>query len=154
MPPVKKILYPTDFSTNARHALPQLREMITCFDATIHLLHVIEPSLHASDLSWSIPAPEMDARIRQTAEEHLERLVEELKLAPEKVVTAVVTGHPSVEINRYAQENGIDMIIMSTHGHSGLSHFLLGSVTERVVRKAPCPVLTVHADLKREETED
>ena len=142
----KTILYPTDFSNNARHALPQLREMIACFDATVHLLHVIEPSLQAADMSWTVPAPEMDEKIHDTAQQHLARLANELKLPAERVVTAITNGHPSIEITRYAKTHGIDTIVMSTHGHSGLSHFLLGSVTEGVVRKATCPVLTVRAD--------
>ncbi len=151
MPSAKQILYPTDFSRNARHALPQLREMIGCFDATVHLLHVIEPSLQAADLSWSPPTPQIDEKMRATAREHLAALADDLKLPASRVVTAVASGHPSLEIVRYAHEHAIDMIVMSTHGHSGLSHFLLGSVTERVVRKAPCPVLTVRAEAEEND---
>ena len=55
----------------------------------------------------------------------------------------LLTGSPFLEIIQYAKENNVDLIVMGTHGHSGLVHVLLGSVTERVVRKAPCPVLTI-----------
>ncbi|HKI83547.1 MAG TPA: universal stress protein [Candidatus Krumholzibacteria bacterium] len=152
MLPVKTILYPTDFSENARHAIPHLLEVAKCFSAQIHLLHVVETSLQVADVSWSAAQPEMDTRIHEAAKERLEKLAEEIGLPKERLSLAVVDGHPSLEITRYAKAHEIDMIVMSTHGHSGLSHFLLGSVTERVVRKASCPVLTVRADLDEDES--
>ena len=151
MLPVKTILYPTDFSENARHAIPHLSEVVKCFSAKVHLLHVIETSLQVADMSWSVAPPEMGDRIREVAKERLERLAAELGLPADRITLAVAEGHPSLEITRYAKAHEIDMIVMSTHGHSGLSHFLLGSVTERVVRKASCPVLTVRADLDAQE---
>ena len=85
----------------------------------------------------------MEEKLRTSAEKRLEGMADELPFDREKMTLAVSRGHPSLEIIRYAKEHELDMIVMSTHGHSGLSHFLLGSVTERVVRKSPCPVLTV-----------
>jgi nucleotide-binding universal stress UspA family protein len=143
--PVKTILFPTDFSANARYAMDHVRDFARAFNARVHLLHVVETTLQAADLSWSVAAPEMDEKMRKGATERLQALAAELELPETTVQIAVAKGHPSLEISRYAEQNGVDLIIMATHGHTGLSHFLLGSVTERVVRKAPCPVLTVRS---------
>lgn len=151
MLPLESILYPTDFSDNAHQALPYLRKMAICFGAKVHLLHVLETTLQAADMSWSAVPPDMDEKFEASALERLRRLAEETELPTDRWTVAVTKGHPSMEITRYARENKLGMIIMSTHGHSGLSHFLLGSVTERVVRKSPCPVLTVRADLEEIE---
>ncbi len=148
MLPLETILYPTDFSNNARQAIPYLVEMANCFGAKVHFLHVLESTLQAADVSWSVTPPDLDEKLESNALERLGRLAEETGLAEDRFGFAVTKGHPSLEITRYAKEHDLGMIIMSTHGHSGLSHFLLGSVTERVVRKSPCPVLTVRADIE------
>ena len=151
MLPLETILYPTDFSNNARHAIPYLKEMANCFGAKVHFLHILESAVHASDVSWSVTTPDMHEQFEATALDRLRNLAEETGLPEDRVSFAVTKGHPSLEITRYAKEHDLGLIIMSTHGHSGLSHFLLGSVTERVVRKSPCPVLTVRADLDAAE---
>jgi len=148
MLPLESILYPTDFSDNAHQAIPYLRKMANCFGASVHFLHVLETTLQAADMSWSAAPPDMARKFEAAALERLRLLAEETGLPEDRWSVAVTKGHPSLEITRYARENTLGMIIMSTHGHSGLSHFLLGSVTERVVRKSPCPVLTVRADLE------
>jgi nucleotide-binding universal stress UspA family protein len=152
MLPLESILYPTDFSENASQALPYLKKMAGCFGAKVYFLHVLETTLQAADMSWSAAPPVMDEKLEANAMERLRRLAQDSGLPEDQWNVAVTKGHPSLEITRYAREHGLGMIVMSTHGHSGLSHFLLGSVTERVVRKSPCPVLTVRADLEEMES--
>jgi len=111
----------------------------------VHLLHVVQ------DLAVFIPdmitvAPPIMPTLEQltaAVQTAFERVLKDQRLAGLKVQTAVREGAPFYEIVRFARELDVDLIVMGTHGHRGLAHVLLGSVTEKVVRKAPCPVLTV-----------
>jgi nucleotide-binding universal stress UspA family protein len=136
----RKILVPTDFSETSEHALAYARVIAQSLDATFHLLHVI---LDANWQPWSMDTSGVDVRqLMGTWEAQAqERLT---KLRPDET-TVVVTkvGHPFLEIIRYAKAHDIDLIVMGTHGRGAIEHMLLGSVAEKVVRKAPCPVLTV-----------
>jgi nucleotide-binding universal stress UspA family protein len=142
---LNRILVPTDFSKFSQNALRYAAAFAEKFGAELTLLHVVQ------DLSIFIPdavnvAPLATPPIEQmiaSVKEALDRVVRESQLGNVTVKTRVLEGTPFYEIIRFAKENGTDLIIMGTHGHSGLVHVLLGSVTERVVRKAPCPVLTV-----------
>jgi nucleotide-binding universal stress UspA family protein len=140
-----RILVPTDFSKYSHNALTYAAAFAEKFGAELYLLHVVQ------DLALFIPeavsvAPPVTPPIEQmTAAVHeaLQRVVREEDLGRFKVHCEVREGTPFYEIIQFAKESDIDLIIMGTHGHSGLVHVLLGSVTEKVVRKAPCPVLTV-----------
>jgi len=145
---IQSILYPTDFSENAEAAIPYVQEMIRRFDGDLHLLYVIESTLSAADLSWTISPPDIESKLSDTARGRLQDLANALEIPEEKITLAIAKGHPSLEVLRYAEDNDISLIIMATHGHSGLTHFLLGSVAERVVRNANCPVLTVKSGAK------
>lgn len=141
---LKKILLPTDFSDNSNQALDYASALAQKFDAEIHLLHVLQ------DLIALIPEPgvalipgDFHEELKQSAEQSLKQVLGSDSASGLSVVRATRDGTPFVEIIRYAKENDVDLIVMGTHGRSGLSHVLLGSVAERVVRKAPCPVLTV-----------
>lgn len=140
-----RILVPTDFSKFSEAALKYAAAFADKFGAEIHLLHV------AQDLALFIPdmvtvTPPLVPTIEQitsAATEAFERLVRENHLEKFTIHRAVREGPPFSEIVRYAKEKEIDLIVMGTHGRGALAHMLLGSVTEKVVRKAPCPVLTV-----------
>jgi nucleotide-binding universal stress UspA family protein len=142
---MKKVLVPTDFSDSARHALTYGISFAREYGAELVLLHVVENITvgYASDL-FPVPMAEVFQEISGYAKAELAKLA---ALARERGVAAVaeivVQGKPSAEIIRHAAENAVDMIVLGTHGKGMLDQALFGSTTERVVRRAPCPVLTV-----------
>lgn len=142
---LKTILAPTDFSATSNVALGHAKALAGKFGATLHLIHIL-PDPHAQ--AWSIeaagiPVDEMQTRWAQEARERLaEMLTDEERQSLHAVVETRV-GHPFVEIIRYAKSHDVDLIVLGTHGRGAVEHMLLGSVAEKVVRKAPCPVLTV-----------
>ena len=143
---LKKILYPTDFSEFSLCALPYARELAAEFGAELHCLHVVDEVCHCwvGAAESAVPLVISPQDLWKSAEEQLKNFVEEhLKTTKEKLVSKLVTGRPFLEIIRYAHEQEVDMIVIATHGRGGLASMLLGSVAEKVVRKAPCPVLTV-----------
>jgi nucleotide-binding universal stress UspA family protein len=94
----------------------------------------------------AIPSTDMD--LSKRAEEELQNLVKSFIDPTLEVETLIKTGKPFVEINETAKENNVDLIIIATHGHTGVEHMLFGSTAEKVVRKAPCPVLTLREPIK------
>lgn len=140
-----RILIPTDFSKHSHNALTYAAAFAEKFDAQLHLLHVVQ------DLAVFIPdmvtvAPPIVPSLEQmtsAVRSAFDRVIKENHLEKLNVQLEVRQGNPFYEIVRYAKEADVDLIVMGTHGHTGLAHVLLGSVTEKVVRKAPCPVLTV-----------
>jgi nucleotide-binding universal stress UspA family protein len=138
------VLVPTDFSESARHALSYGMSFAREYGAQLVLLHVVENLTvgYASDL-FPVPMAEVFQEISGYARTELAKLG---TLAREKGVEAeehVAQGKPSAEIIRFAAERQVDMIVLGTHGKGMLDQALFGSTTERVVRRAPCPVLTV-----------
>jgi universal stress protein A len=138
---LKKILVPVDFSDCSNKALQYAIPFAKQFDAELILLHVVQPY---------VPVPEMPAidigllqrQIRESGEKELETL--QRTVADEiPSETALRAGTPYVKIINAAKELGIDLIILATHGRTGLAHVFLGSTAERVVRHAGCPVLVV-----------
>jgi nucleotide-binding universal stress UspA family protein len=142
---LRRILVPTDFSEHSKNALRYAAAFADKFGAEVFLLHVFQ------DLAIFQPdavtvAPQATPPIEQmlaAARTALERSIREGPCAGVKVHPEVGEGSTFEEIVRFAKEKNIDLIIMGTHGRGWLAHVLLGSVTEKVVRKAPCPVLTV-----------
>jgi nucleotide-binding universal stress UspA family protein len=142
---LRRILVPTDFSKHSQNALRYATAFAEKFTAELYLLHVVQ------DLSVFIPdavnvTPLVTPPVEQllaSVRTALERVIDENQLRRFKVTAEASEGAPFYEIIRFAREKEIDLIIMGTHGHSGLAHVLMGSVAEKVVRKAPCPVLTV-----------
>jgi nucleotide-binding universal stress UspA family protein len=140
-----RILVPTDFSKYSHHALTYAAAFAEKFGAELYLLHVVQ------DLAVFIPdmitvAPPVLPTVKQLTEAvyaAFDRLIEEQQLQQLDIHREVREGSPFYEIVRFASEENIDLIVLGTHGHTGLAHVLLGSVTEKVVRKSPCPVLTV-----------
>lgn len=141
---LKKVLLPTDFSESARHAFGYAVSFAHEYRAELTLLHVVENLTvgYASDL-FPVPMAEVFQEISGYARTELAKLAEEAKQRGIKVSEIVVQGKPSAEIVRHAAENEVDIIVLGTHGKGMLDQALFGSTTERVVRRAPCPVLTV-----------
>jgi nucleotide-binding universal stress UspA family protein len=139
------ILVPTDFSPPSEAALAYARALAESFGATIHVLHVIEnPFLSMGPTELFVPAPQSFAEeLDGEALRRLDALFPGDDRARFGARTVLRHGRPYVEIDDYAREHQIDLIVMGTHGRTALAHLLLGSVTEKVIRTAPCPVLTV-----------
>jgi nucleotide-binding universal stress UspA family protein len=140
-----RILVPTDFSKHSHNALTYAAAFAEKFGAELYLLHVVQDLALFIPEAVSVAPPAVPPIEQMTAavREELGRLVKDNDLGRFTVHTEVREGTPFYEILQFAREVNIDLIIMGTHGRSGLVHVLLGSVSERVVRKAPCPVLTV-----------
>lgn len=144
---LKRILLPTDFSKLSSSATKYACELAEKFNAELHLLHVFQiQTISTPDLAMSLALPSLIQESRVAAEKSLAAFLDPKWKDGRTVVAAVVQGPPFVEIIRYAREKDIDLIVLSTHGRTGLIHALMGSVAEKVVRKAPCPVLTVRPE--------
>jgi len=142
---IKKILFPTDFSRSANHALVQALYLAERHNAVLHLFHVAGQYDDPNNPSYHFPTPEEMLRIVQnlaTAELANEYSLERLQqlLFIQRQERSIVAAPAILE---YASNNEIDLIVMGTHGRRGLGHILLGSVAEEVVRLSPCPVLTM-----------
>ena len=137
------ILVPIDFSDQSRQALQAARELCQSYNATLTLLHVHAiVSVAVLDFTY-VEAPEELVRVTEAAENHLREWAKDLDLPAGTVDIKVATGDPVTEIVHCTVQH--DLIVMSTHGRSGLTRFLMGSVAERVVRGAHCSVLIVRA---------
>jgi nucleotide-binding universal stress UspA family protein len=133
----KKILVPIDFSKPSDAALLYGRNLAKAFGAQLHVLHVMEnPFLRATFKSTAAVELGMANRVA-------ERISPEDRTALHAVSAVRISDDPYDEIIRYVEDEQIDLIVMGTHGRGGVTHLLMGSVTEKVVRTAPCPVLTV-----------
>lgn len=140
------IVCPIDFSDISAHAIGYARSLAEQYKATVHLLHVVDEAYQywAAVGPNSVPIGPPPEELVQAAREGMVNFVDKhFPSSGGKPVTHVELGRPFVEIVRYARKVNADLIVIGTHGRSGLSHVLLGSVTEKVVRKASCPVLTV-----------
>jgi universal stress protein A len=134
---IRHILAPTDFSAPAHEAVTTAFELAQTFGAKLSLLHVIEVPVYAIEVALPLEALERDAR------RELARLLPEAEAAHVDVTWLVNMGAPYQKIAETATAEQVDLIVMATHGRTGLSHVVLGSVAERMVRLAPCPVLTI-----------
>ena len=144
---VSSLLVPTDFSDNAGKALALAKEVARGSSAALHLIHIVEPVVYPADWSYAqVGFADIEQELQTNAEKELETLGGKLREEGFTVVTCVRRGRASDEICNYAKEEGISIIAIGTHGRSGLEHFLFGSTTERVLRKSPCPVLSVRQD--------
>ena len=143
---IRRILVPIDFSEHSKNALKYAIPFAQKFKASIDLIYVVEPTIYPADFSFGqIGFPNVEDELRTRGNDELENLMK--KEIADKVVSrkSVRTGKPFYEINQYALEENINLIIIATHGHSGMENILFGSTAEKVVRKAPCPVLVVRS---------
>ena len=151
---MKRILVPIDFSDCSRAAFEQALAMAKHLGLEIELLHVFNlPAIAgAGEVLIALPdGPYQSALawMKQQSEEAMEKFVAEFDTGLVPIATRVEPGRPEETILAAAHEDRFDLIVMGTHGRSGLSHLVLGSVAERVVRLAHCPVLTVKASRPR-----
>ncbi len=160
------ILYPTDGSAGSKAAVDHVRELASAFDATVHVLHVIDARHGGLGMSGAFLADDdqaMSAPNAETGYLHMEGDLEEtdevLARASDRIAeeaneefgdieteTAVEIGTPHSVILEHVDEHDIDLVVMGTHGRTGVERYLLGSVTEKVVRMSDAPVVTVRAD--------
>jgi nucleotide-binding universal stress UspA family protein len=140
---LKNILVPIDFSEFSQKALAHAVPLAEKFGAKITLVHVVEPSIYPETLLVSPEREEMNIQFTVDGRNLLETLRRE-KIDPAIPSDAIVlVGRPYAQIIEAAQSKNADLIVIATHGYTGLKHVLLGSTAERVVRHATCPVLTV-----------
>jgi len=143
---IKRILVPVDFSAPSLQALEYAADLGKRFGAELVLIHVVEPIYYAADPfgTGDILGAALD-EVQGAGREQLNRLATGLRKRRLAVATVVRVGPPSHTIVQVATQRGTHLIVMSTHGRTGVSHLLMGSVAEGVVRTAGCPVLTVRA---------
>jgi nucleotide-binding universal stress UspA family protein len=143
---IERILAPLDFSDYSRDALRAAKEFATVYDATIDALHVVPEALHPAFYVGGVKSIyDMDPDIEETVQERLDTFVSETDGPAVEVRTNVRVGNAAPDIVEFVDENGVDLVTMSTHGHTGLDRFLLGSVAEKIVRHVRCPVITMKA---------
>ena len=141
---IARILVPVDFSEHSRHALNYALDLGSIFDAELILVYVVESLGYPADLGYAQAAiPQIERELSARGRTELERMARETVGAALPVRIHVPAGRPFVEIIRAAREFAADLIVIATHGHTGVEHILFGSTAEKVVRKAPCPVLVV-----------
>lgn len=140
---LKNILVATDLSECSVAASVKARELAETFGAQVHVLYVLHdaPAMVPEPMAYA-GLPDI-ASLRESMTESLNKWTAEHFGEDSDPVRVIRTGTDFVEILNYAEEHDIDLIVVGSHGASGLEHALLGSVAERVVRRAPCPVMTV-----------
>lgn len=145
MLPMRKILCPTDFSKPSFEAMKTANEWALHFSAELILVHVVSPipviPIHDDPISFNLPLyeKEMEASSRKT----LEQAAADRISTAIQISTLILHGDPATQIVRLAEEEQVDMIIIATHGLTGWRKFMFGSVTEKVIRMADCPVLSI-----------
>ena len=146
MPPLRKILVPIDFSAYSADATAWAADLARRYDASVTLVHVYQPVSMALPEGYVLMSANALADLLTELDAALAQARKDLE-ATERVVaeTMLLQGVPFAEIVQFARDGHYDLIVMGTHGRTGFKHALLGSVAEKVVRKAPCPVLTIRA---------
>jgi nucleotide-binding universal stress UspA family protein len=141
----RKILVPTDFSEQFIITLNYAKELIKSGEDTeLHIIHVIEHSVYPADLGITQASfIDLEKEMNKKSVEQLEYIKHDLEREEINPHIHINTGRASDRIMEYANLHKIDLICIATHGRSGLEHFLFGSTAEKVLRKAPCPVLAV-----------
>jgi len=157
---IKNILVTTDFSDFSTAAVEYASSFALLYGAKIHLVHVIESGLTVGvgnvELSTSVPPPELEAN----AVEEMRKFVYWRLQNNTNLEQVILYGEPYKEIVQYSQEHEIDLIVIATHGRTGLAHILMGSVAEKIVRLSSVPVLAVkplefrERILKKEDVEE
>lgn len=141
---LRRVLIPLDFSERAGKALRYAQALASRFNASLILVHVVEPLVYPSDLGYTpVVTDDLANDLQREAKTRLDAAVDEMKASGLAASGRLRTGRPYLEIAAAAEEEHADLIVLTTHGYTGLKHVLLGSTAERVVRHAPCPVLVV-----------
>jgi nucleotide-binding universal stress UspA family protein len=148
MLPLKRIVCPTDFSNPSLEGLRNALELVDKFNAELIVVYVIEPP-GWSGLAYSPPVSnlmDITKALKEEAVKNLNKLQSEMIPKHTRFRLLAVEGKPAEEIVKLANEESAGLIVIATHGYSGFHRFVFGSVTERVVRTAKCPVLTVRPE--------
>ena len=143
---LKKVLLPTDFSDCSQEALKYAISMSAEFGADLVVLHVINQQLLTEGLNLPRVGSfqDLETEMAKEAERQMDAFLKENPDLEEiRHQRLIRLGRPFLEIIGYAKDNAVDLIVIGTHGRSGIEHIIFGSTAEKVVRKAPCPVLTV-----------
>lgn len=144
--PPRRILLPLDLSAHSFQALPAAEALARLSGATLCLVHVAEPIAYPTDLGYApVLSGEVEAGLHQGARRRLDELVRDLQARGLAAEARLRVGRPFLEIAEAARAAAADLVVVTTHGFTGLKHVLLGSTAERVVRHAPCPVWVVRA---------
>jgi universal stress protein A len=143
---IRSILLPTDFSECGNYALSYAASLARSFGASILCVHVIEPMVPTvgySGMTEPLPIADITDQLENSAERELPKIAEREEFAGLETEELIVHGEAASEIVRVARERKVDLIVVSSHGRTGLGRILFGSTAEAVVRHAPCPVLVV-----------
>jgi nucleotide-binding universal stress UspA family protein len=143
---IQKILVPVDFSSHSAEAVRVAADLARRYEASIELVHTFQLQTYAMPEGYVVPTQEQFDLIVQELQGQLASAKKAaLEAGALRVETELLQGGPASEILRVAQDDKVDLIVMGTHGRTGVKHLLIGSVAENVVRHAACPVLTVRA---------
>lgn len=143
---LKHILIPIDFSENSKKALRYAIPLAEQFGASITLINIIEPTVFPSDFGFGqMSFPDVEQELVAKSRTELNGIIESVTTKT-KISAVVKTGIPFVEVTNYADDEQADLIIVATHGRTGVEHILFGSTAEKIIRKAPCPALVVRAE--------
>jgi nucleotide-binding universal stress UspA family protein len=142
MPQIQRILVPVDFSQQSKQALDYAMFLAQRFDAKLDVLHVWKIAEYAGDAMVVLTRSEPELTLSTYLRGEADRLLTDFLHGVPHSKRMLEEGDPAAVIARVATEGGYDMVVMGTHGRTGLSHLMVGSVAEKVVRLAPCPVLT------------
>ncbi|MDD9933870.1 MAG: universal stress protein [Myxococcales bacterium] len=140
---ITRILAPTDFSELSRHAVDEAVDLAKQLDAEVVLLHVCPLLVYALEPDVVPDDPAFEQELKKRLGERLQARAAEL--AGARVRTLLVDGNPSLKVAEVASEEDCDLVVMATHGRTGMARFTLGSVAERTVRSSRVPVMTVPA---------
>jgi len=154
---VRRILLPTDFSGCANYALPYAAAIARAVDATVICVNVVEPIVPAvgyTGMAEAMPIAEMSEQMEDSAERELPDVMRCEDLRGLKVEEVIGHGDAAAEIVRVADEQEVDLIVISSHGRTGLGRIIFGSTAEAVVRHARCPVLVVKPPPEEEEEDE
>ena len=152
---VRSILLPTDFSDCANFALPYAAGIARATGASLLAVHVVEtvvPAVGYSGMSEPLPIADISEQLEESAEREMPRVAECEECAGLNVEEMIVHGDAATEIVRVARERRVDLIVISSHGRTGLGRILFGSTAEAVVRHATCPVLVVKPPQEEESS--
>ncbi len=145
---IQNVMVATDFSEPSQTALEYAKAIATIHQARLHVVHVVDVAPTDSGFLTATTLAAMRGEAESFAQKKFAEVLSPAETAQLSATLEIIPGSPYPEIIGYAEKNSIDLIVMGTNGRGRLAQLFVGSVAERVVRDAPCPVLTVHADHK------
>ncbi len=140
---LQRIMVPLDFSDHSHKALRYAVKLAEQFNAEVELVNVVTPVIYAEGMVLPAAMENLDRVSEEHAQRALEKVSREEGVNHVKVTTHVLLGNPYDEIVNHARKQKTDLLLITTHGRTGLQHFLLGSTAEKILRHAPCPVMVV-----------